>query len=160
MIIQVEKYFETIFSNLQVTGQDSLKYGYGDELELDRILVMRNKNNKKNYPLLWYLMPNELSHSFGAAKGICKFVLAHNSTLDWLNDQRFDNVYDTILFPYAEKVFEAINKSGNVSLESKDFKWTNMPNYTEKALNKTKQVEFWDAILLKLDLRIQDDKNC
>lgn len=160
MIVKVEKHFETAFSSIQISGLDSLKYGFGDSLELDRILVMRGENNKKNYPLLWYVMPNKLNYNYGSAQGTFKFVLAHNSTLDWLNDQRFDNVFDTVLFPYAEEVFAAIDKSGNISRDSKDFKFTNMPNYTDATLNKTEQVEYWDAIVLEMDLRIQETKDC
>ncbi len=155
-VIKVESYFETAFDAIeQVSGQSKIWFGWGDQKELDRILLAKKK---VKYPLLWYVMPNELKYQKGYANGTCKFFIAGNSNIDDFNDQRFTKVYNTLLFPYMENFFKAIQISKNISFTDDTYSWENIPNYTKQ--NKTGGVDYWDVISIKLDLTIKYDKNC
>lgn len=161
MIIKVEKVLEELFTDIQLTGIDKLNFGYGDEKELDAIIIAKTMNNNKAYPLLWYKMPNEISNKplDGYAEGSFTFILAHNTQFDWFNDQRFDMVYETVLYPYLEEILRLFKKSKRVMTEEDDYTTTNYPNYS-KDFNKSEEVDYWDAIELKIDLKINNGINC
>lgn len=158
MIIRVEEVLENAFSDFSIDGLDKLNFGYGDEKELDAVIIGKTMNNQIAYPLLWYVMPNELTTKEDYAEGNFRFILAHNTELDWFNDQRFRNVYNTMLFPYLEKVLDIFNRSHRITSNAV-FKTTNYPNYS-KTLKTSEKVDYWDAIELKIDLKIHKEHNC
>ena len=160
MIIRVEEILESTFDNIQLEGLDKLNFGYGDEKELDAVIIGKTINQKKAYPLLWYVMPNELTleKNYLQVSGTFRFILAHNTELDWFNDQRFNNVYNTILFPYLEKILDLLDRSRVIEV-SDSYKTTNYPNYS-KNLKEAEKVDYWDAIEIKIDLKINKINNC
>lgn len=158
MIVRVEEILESTFSNVQLTGLEKLNFGYGDEKELDAVIIGKTMNNQKAYPLLWYVMPNQVSSNGNYAEGNFKFILAHNTDLDWFNDQRFNNVYNVVLYPYLQEVLRLFDKSNRI-MPSVEYRTTNYPNYS-KTLKQTEQVDYWDAIELTIDLKINNGINC
>lgn len=160
MIVKAEKVLEELFANVQLTGLDGLNFGYGDEKELDAVIITKSMNQQKAYPLLWYKMPNKVRNypNLGYAEGTFSFILAHNTKLDWFNDQRFNQVYDTILYPYLEETLRLLGKSNRI-MEVDDYDTTNYPNYS-KSLKETEQIDYWDAIELNIDLKISNGINC
>ena len=163
VIFKVEKVFEETFGGLTISGQDDLNFGYGDERELDAIIVGKSMNQKKAYPLLWYKMPNNVTNNplMGYCEGSFTFILAHNTKLDWFNDQRFENVYEAILYPYLEEILKAIGKSNRISSEDGAYSSTNYPNYSKSiTASSSERVDYWDAIELNIDLKINNGINC
>ena len=159
MIVKVEQILEDTFNNIKpIDGVDYLSYGYGDEKDLDVILLTKSANKQRAYPLLWYMMPNSIEVVDGYAKGRFQFLLAHNTRLDWKNDQRFKESYDKVLFPWLEGVLDAFSRSHQITVKD-GYKATNYPNYS-KSLKKTKQVDYWDAIKLEIDLMVINKNNC
>lgn len=157
-IVRVEKLLSDTFCKIEtVKNQRPIWFGYGDSVELDKILLLKGEKGK--YPLLWYVMPNKLKYSQGYAKGKFTFILAHNTTSDWNNDQRFQKTFDTILFPYLENMLKAIERSHNVTLSMQTgYQFTNFPNYGGA---KSEQIDFWDAIKIEIDdLQIFEDNEC
>lgn len=157
-MIRVEKVLNDLFNGIQLDGLDSLKFGYGDEKELDAVIIGKINNRQQSYPLLWYVMPNELSNDGNITEGSFTFILAHNTKDEYYNDQRFDLVYETVLYPYIEEVLRLLGKSNRI-MPSEDYRYTNYPNYS-KEMKKHKQVSIWDAIELKIDLKINNGNNC
>ena len=118
MIVKVEEVLEGVFSSIEtIESIGKLNFGYGDEKELDNVLLTKSMNKQKAYPLCWYLMPNELKvdETKGCAEGSFTFLIAHNTELSWFNDQRFKNVYDTILYPYLELILREISQLSMIS---------------------------------------------
>lgn len=166
-VVRVEKILEEAFSNIEtIEGQDPIWFGYGNSKELDAILTTKISNGKKAYPLLWYVMPNSLTQKDGYANGNFNFILAHNTRLDWFNDQRFNIVFEKTLFPYFEKVIDAIDSAKRIyTIEEDEFKYTNHPNYSYnsrkegKPLSESKQIDIWDAMTFDIELSIKNN-NC
>jgi len=155
-MIRVEKVLEDTFKDVQLEGLDSLKFGYGDEKELDAV-ILGNKR-KQMYPLLWYVMPNSVTIKDPYAEGTFNFILAHNTKLDWFNDQRFNKVYDAVLFPYLDEVIRLLGRSRRI-MHNDEYTTTNYPNYS-KDLIKSEKPEYWDAIELSIALKINNGNNC
>lgn len=160
MIVKVEDILSKTFLKIEtVAGQNPIWFHYGDTKELDAVLSA--KKGEKKYPLLWYVMPNRLTYEQNGANGKCTFILAHNTTLHWFNDQRFKKVYDEILFPYLENMLKALQKSHNVSFSStSEYDFTNFPNYSVSTKTESPQDSFWDAIKIEIDLQIYNDNDC
>ncbi len=160
MIVRVEKILADTFCKIErVKGERPIWFGYGDKMELDSILLQKQRDK---YPLLWYIMPNKLSFSDGNASGKFTFLLAHNTRLDWNNDQRFEKVYEEILFPYMEKMFLALARSGNTSFTlDSEYSWVNVPNYSNESQNATEGIDYWDAIKIEIDdMSLKEDNKC
>lgn len=106
-------------------------------------------------------MPYEAESKFGQANGRFRFLIAENTEVDDRNDQRFKGVYKETLFPYANEFLSTIQKASNVYIpDDARLKWTDRPNYTDKQLNATEMVDFWDVVQLDIDLVVHEDKNC
>ncbi len=166
MIIKIEDVFQEFFSNIgEIDGIGKLHFGYGDEKELDNILLTKKVNRKKAYPLCWYLMPNKINvkPSQGYAEGNFTFLIAHNTRLDWFNDQRFKEVFTNVLYPYLEVILKAFDKSRRI-MPDEEYETTNYPNYTKTQTNKdgkkTVHPEYWDALRLDIKLKINNGNNC
>lgn len=168
-MIDVEGKLEEVFGTIPaVDGNNKLLFHYGDQKELNTVLLTRQKNQQYSYPLLWYVLPNELSYRKGFAKGDCKFVLCHNTKLDWFNDQRFKEVFRKVLQPNFELVLQAIDKGADISRNKlssgEEYRYSNWPNYgtpnTGEGNEKSKLVDHIDAIGFTLNLSVMSDNNC
>lgn len=167
-MINIEEVFEEVFNTiptyqLPIGGEsDNLFYDLGDQKELDRVLITRQENGKKTYPLLWYKLPNEISENEVYARGDFEFVLATNTELDWFNDQRFENSYKHKLYPNLQLVLQAFRGADNITLNKVDnnnfYRRTNFPNYGEAVTGGKQPEDYWDALLLKVNLTITN--NC
>lgn len=160
-IVRVEKILSDTFCKIDaVKGQNPIWFHYGDSKELDSVLTQKREQRK--YPLLWYVMPNKMKYSLGTATGKITLILAHNTDLDWNNDQRFEKVFDEILFPYLENIVYVMSRSANISFSlQREYSFTNFPNYSVVSENKTQQIDAWDAIKLEFEnLTIKEDYKC
>jgi hypothetical protein len=157
-VTKVVENLEVEFSKVKiVSGQDSLIFGYGDKKELDAIIKGKSENGMRMYPLVWYLMPNEVEYNDYEASANFTFIIAHNSDTEYLNDQRFKLIYDTILFPYLENVLNQLQRPSLV-IASKEYKITEYPNYSDGGKNS--QIDCWDALKLDIDLKISNGLIC
>lgn len=179
MIVSEER-FRDLFATIPTYPLESepegqslpLVYWWGEQKELNRVLIEKHKNHESAYPLLWYLLPNEeieigLNSPSNRVRSTYQFVLAMNTKYDWFNDQRWDSTFAQYLFPYYELVKQALKKSGIVDLKKIDgannyFRYTKLPNYgvptTFEGKDAAKQKDFWDAILFEFDGVLND--NC
>lgn len=162
-MIIVEQIFEDLFDTIPVlTNTDKLSFGYGDKKELDSILITKQRNGQICYPLLWYNLPNTLDANERYVEGNFDFVIAHNTQLDWFNDQRFNINFKKILYPYFELVITALTKANGITplyvTGNKKYKYTNYPNYGSPSANdggsEQQQVDAWDAIKFTVKLQI------
>jgi len=174
--ISVERLFYDVFDKIptyEVNNVTSKKitFGVGEQKELNAVLITKQKNKLPAYPLLWYKLPNrDLTGGKDYVTGIFEFVLAHNTELDWFNDQRFEKVFETVLFPNFNLVMQTFQKHNRIDLlnygSDPNIKYGlgNYPNYgaptSFEGKDKTKQVDFWDAIVFSVKLRIKADNNC
>ena len=163
-VIRVEQILDELFATIPaIDGNNKLFFGYGEQKELNSILLSGKKNSK--YPLLWYNLPNTLEGRLQYVEGDFDFVIAHNTELDWFNDQRFDKVFDAILFPHFSLVMQALNKAKGVDLfelsPNNFYRYTNYPNYgnptTFEGKKEQKQVDIWDAMKFTVKLRINSN---
>ena len=167
MIIRVEQILDRLFETVpEIDNNGKLFFGYGEQKELNAILLTKQKNETPCYPLLWYNLPNTLQGNRQYSEGNFDFVLAHNTTLDLFNDQRFNDIYDNILYPYFDLVIQAFDNAPGIDLfhisENNRYEYTCYPNYgsptTFEGKDEQKQVDIWDAIKFKVKLRISS--NC
>ena len=161
-VVKVESILMEVFSNVeQVSGQDPLKFGFGNQKELDKVLVAKQRSGNNAYPLAWYVVPNKLSHEAGRASGNFQFLIAHNTKLDWFNDQRFEKVFEAVLFPYLENTIQAFKLSPNIETPYMDkYSWTNIPNYPYESGNESKQIDFWDVVSWEIELSVSNNEKC
>ena len=168
-MIQVENVFMDEFTGLDpVAGHNPLFYHFGEQKELNAVIQTRQENQTYTYPILWYLMPNEVTVTNLWAEGDFEFVLAHNTNLDWFNDQRFKNVFNAILQPNFEIFLSAIARSKRIERlklsNGNEYSYLNYPNYgnptTFEGKSEAKQLNYWDAMKATLKLRIHKEHNC
>ncbi|WP_394749538.1 hypothetical protein [Spongiimicrobium salis] len=165
MSVDVSKVFYDLFATIPLLGgSDRLVFDMGSKEYLGEIIISRQKNRQNAYPLLFRIMPNGHKIREDQSKGRFDFVLAHNTRLDWFNDQRYDKVFRKVLFPYMELIRQAFEGANGISLirDAEGF-WTDIkefPNYgfefTEgnRKEKKTNQVDYWDAISFSVELEI------
>ncbi|WP_438423134.1 hypothetical protein [Aquimarina macrocephali] len=168
-MIKVEKIFREVFDtipkyNIETGNQtDKLFYHLGDQDELSNVLQTRQSNGQKAYPLLWYKLPNDLFEGETRVSGDFEFILAMNTQLDWFNDQRFNFVYNNYLYPNLQLVIQAFKGANNIQLNKIDnnnnfYRRTNYPNYGKFVTGAEIPNDYWDALLLKVNLTLTD--NC
>ena len=165
MITRVENIFTELFATIPAVGTNNkITFHYGEQKELNSVLLTKQSNGTPCYPMLWYNMPNQLDGNNHYAEGVCEFVLAHNTQLDWFNDQRFTQVFDAVLYPNFNLVIQALDKANGISLlnvsgTSNKWSYENYPNYgsptTFEGKEETKQIDFWDAIKFQVNLNIK-----
>ena len=163
--VPVVSILESLFATIPIyDGNNKLFFGYGDQKELNTMLLVKQANGEPIYPILWYLLPKDLEGSSISSEGFYDFVLAHNTTLDWFNDQRYLNVFEAILYPHFSLVMQALVKANGISvfnMSSNNKKWTysEMPNYGNpidfEGKEEAKQIDFWDAISFRVKLDIK-----
>ena len=160
-MIKVESIFTDLFATVPVYGSNNkLTFHYGEQKELDAFLVAKKSNA---YPLLWYNLPNTIDANSQYVEGEFEFVLAHNTNLDWFNDQRFTKVFEAVLFPYFELVMQGLNKANGISVlnlsNDTTYRYANLPNYGNptnfEGKKQTKQVDIWDALKFTVKLNIK-----
>ena len=165
-VIRVEQIFDKLFDTVpQLKDSNKLFFGYGEQKELNAILLNSVQDSK--YPMLWYNLPNTLDAREQYAEGTFEFVLAHNTKLDWFNDQRFDKVFNDILFPQFSLVMQALKGADNIDLFELSpnvfYRYTNLPNFgnpmTFEGKKENKQVDKWDAMKFTVKLRV-NNRNC
>lgn len=163
MIVKVEQIFDSLFDTIPVyDGNNKLFFGYGEQKELNSILINKQKNGEPCYPLLWYNLPNTLQVNRQYATGVFDFVLAHNTEIDLYNDQRFNTIFNNILYPHFSLVLQALQKANGIDLLKysgvMEYEYTNYPNYgnptTFEGKKEQKQVDIWDAINFKVRLNV------
>lgn len=165
-MIKVENILMDVFSDIApVTGHNKLLFHFGEQKELNNVIQTRQENEQYTYPLLWYLMPNELTGYNGYVEGDMRFILAHNTELQWFNDQRFEKVFNEILQPNFDLVVKAIRKSSRMDFVGEErFRYTNYPNYgnptTFEGKDEAKQINYWDAIGFTINLRAYGLNEC
>ncbi len=165
-MIKVENILQDVFSDIEpVSGHNKLLFHFGEQKELDSVIQTRQENNQYTYPLLWYIMPNELTGYLGYAEGDMRFVLAHNTELEWFNDQRFREVFNTVLQPNFDLVIKKIKNASRLDFVGEfNYRYTNYPNYgnptTFEGKDSAKQINYWDAIGFTLNLRAYGVNEC
>lgn len=166
-IIKIESVFAELFNTIptyEIEGKQTSKlfFGYGEQKALNQIITARSIK----YPLLWYNLPNTVNMSNTGVNGVFDFVLACNTRFDYFNDQRFIKVFNRFLYPNLNLIMQSFRKANNIQLmhlKNKDFyEFTNYPNYGSPSefngKDKSKQVDYWDAINFKVRLSINN--NC
>ncbi|MFL1896785.1 hypothetical protein ACJRPK_13850 [Aquimarina sp. 2-A2] len=167
--LRIHRIFRDLFATLptyQINSveSDPIFYHLGDQDELNKVLLTRQVNQQKAYPLLWYKLPNSYVEGEGVATGTFTFILATNTSADLFNDQRFETVFDTVLYPNLSLVLQAFTKANNIQLnkfnnENTYFKSTEYPDYGKLMLGTGDDpLDYWDAMSFDVNLRITD--NC
>lgn len=168
-MIQVENILMDVFKDIEAVGKfNPLFFHFGNQKELDNVIQTRQENHNYTYPLLWYLMPNELKEKNGFAMGELSFVIAHNTRLDWFNDQRFKEVFNEVLQPNLDLVIRTLRRSTSVSVlylsDGSEFRYTNFPNYGNPTSidgdAEAKAINYWDALKFTVNLQIQEGCKC
>lgn len=171
-IFKVEEKLTELFNTIPVyelepgVDSDKLFFHFGEQKALDQVLLAKQVNGQNAYPLLWYKLPNSLSANNIFVQGDFEFILAHNTKLDYFNDQRFNIVFNKVLFPNLNLVMQSLFKAKNVQInrvKGNDFyEYSNYPNYgnptTFSGKDESKQIDYWDAIWFKVNLTINN--NC
>lgn len=166
MIVRVERILDSLFDTIpQINGCDKLFFGYGEQKELNAILITKQKNGTPCYPLLWYNLPNTLHGNSQYSEGYFDFVLAHNTELDLFNDQRFNQIFENILYPHFDLVLQALLGANGIELydftDNSKYEYTCYPNYgsptTFEGKDKQNQVDIWDAIKFRVKMRISKE---
>ena len=164
-MIKVENIFIDVFKKVEsVQGLNPLFFHFGNQKELDAVIQTRQENQLYTYPLLWYLMPNELKVNNGFAIGECTFVIAHNTRLDWFNDQRFKEVFNKVLQPNFDIALKTLRRSPSISVldfsSGEEYRYTNFPNYGKPTSfdgdNEAQAINYWDALKFTVNLQIHD----
>lgn len=161
--IIVEQVFDSLFDTIpQYEDNHKLSFGYGEQKELNALLLTKQLNGNPCYPLLWYNLPNDLEGDNQYVEGMFDFVLATTTQLDWFNDQRFKYNFKEILYPHFSLVLQALSKANSITLfdisGNNKYRYTNYPNYgnptTFEGKDEQKQVDIWDAIKFTVKLRV------
>ncbi len=94
----------------------SIKFGYGDQKELNLWIVDQNKKmNSSKYPLIWYVL-NEYTEFKGWITTDVRLVLMHGTKTDKFNEWRNTESYVKVLNPVWAVVENALSSNGNIEV--------------------------------------------
>lgn len=159
-MIKVVDIFESLFATLPEYNENQKPFfHYGEEKELNRIILDRQSNQQHAFPLLWYNIPSIITESTNYTEGIFEFVIAHNTKTDWDNSQRFTNVFNEILFPCLDLVIQAFKQAMGIDLNfypsrPSFYEYTSYPNWGNVQKTEQKIVDIADALKFKVKLRV------
>jgi hypothetical protein len=137
---------------LKIVLQDVPKgaFHWGNQEEL--FSFMRVK--KGVYPLIWWEISNapKMTTATPNSRFVeteCSLIIATNTKLDWLNDQREIETFQKVIYPTAEAVQLAIRKTKFIELIG-DFE-ISLPIPNQFVILEPK--EYWDALILRFRAR-------
>jgi hypothetical protein len=135
-----------------------VRFGFGDKVELDNFLSNREESNL--YPLIWMLYPLDENHKKTSVElKDLTFLLATLTNRSMENKERLLENYGKILLPLLDNIRHCFKSANILTLldEDNSFKIVKYPNYSyEDSRNEQGTIHIWDAIKLRVDLRIID----
>jgi hypothetical protein len=149
IILQMPKL--TVFND---GNERSIKFGWGDKLELNRYLVAEKEDL---YPLIWLLIPAKDVHSENGAlcNRLCSFIIANTEERSELyNPQRYEYNFKMVLLPVTEYIIQGIKGSSDTRIADDEYEVTKHPNYSEDGSNgsESASIALWDAVRLDIDV--------
>lgn len=173
-IIDVERRFTEVFETIPqyvleetpiVRNSSKLYFGFGEQKELDKILILEKSQRESFYPLLWLNFPYRTQGNRVRTTGDYNFVLATNTKTEWGNQYRFSETFRQVLYPNFDLVMQALQKSKGIQMNKVSgnyyYDLDKYPNYgvetSFEGKSNTKQVDYWDAIKFKVNLTIDND---
>lgn len=114
-----------------VTTTRDIQFGYGDQKELNKWIMLKEKNNLPKYPLIWYVTTdfNDLNDIYDVSS---KLVILTNTKPEWLNSTRNVMTYSNIIDPTWQKVKQILIENPYVELIGglqNRFRIKDVPNY-------------------------------
>lgn len=165
-ILIVEKRLEEAFKALPAMLVDKNPpngvkpyYAWGNEFHLVRQLILKKQGL---YPLI-YQTSNRETHNSNASEVTTNLslVLAINNPIqEELNESRWAQSYDNVLFPLMNNIVTLFTKGGIFRWDG-EFTATKIPNYgvdsRDKPASGSQDIEIWDAILFETEITITND---
>jgi len=135
------------------------KFGWGDELELNRYIKLKKE---QSYPLIWLLPDTDRYEGWDGRKAVrpCTFIIATREIRKELfNDQRYLKSFDVVLNPLTDYLVHGLQTS-NIS-DRMDDGWSvsKHPNYSAES-DKDGTIDIWDAIKLEISVRFFGTIKC
>jgi hypothetical protein len=158
--IIVEDRLKELFAYLpeQVANANSYKpvFKVGDEQDL--FAFFKQSELVTNYPLVWLQMPYDEEHTNRGKVQISRmtFILAVETNVEMLNDERMELTFKPILYPLLDNIID-IFRVGNTISHDGNFSIVKFTNYSNEGNpDEGKFVDVWDAIKLTIDVVIND----
>lgn len=98
-------------SNITVDGNGAPYYMYGHKLEVAQRIFKKNQSFKK-FPLVFLVMDFPEEKHDGILTCTLNIGLIHKSKEDYNAEQRYTNVFKTVLYPLYTKFLQELDASG------------------------------------------------
>ena len=163
----------------EVSPTHQISYSWGDKFELNQWMIMKDKeisgmrafgnSNLSKYPLIWLISPIEGEFdSYGNIFPNTQFIVAMDTKAQWLNSTREKETMP-ILTKISNCFLNSLDESRYSSIIKKEgirkVNFKKVYNYQEvnaekykSSENSNQTFENWDVIVLKFDLKINN--NC
>ena len=159
-MIVVETILREIFTQLPAYKDSNLKeypikYEWGDQEDL--VLFLKQIQGNK-YPLVWLVEGDQEVSRYGhSAERRLRLILAKNSENQTArNPTVWQSEFENCLNPLLENVLTALEASG-VTTITDSYRLKRVANYVDN--NKTEATDFWNAIILDIDIRFNEKAN-
>ncbi len=157
-MIVVEHYLRDIFAQLPTIQGFQPKFNWGSQDALNLYLSQLKQTNK--YPLIW-LVENEENGNFStkSVEKSIKLILAKQSVhVTNTNPIIWETEFNDVLFPLAENVLKALDRSTITEIKESKYKLSKRSNYSEDNGKNAKTIDNWNVITLDLDVYFKE--NC
>ena len=133
------------------------KYHQGDVFELHAFMRIA----RDFYPLVWFEMSNSPRPIIDAAHGKhtqqrVRLILATRTEKAWLNDKRYLETFQNVLFPLYDNVKKLVIENQYVELIG-DFSRFDHPSF-QVNVNENEVTDFWDVIAVEFEARFFEVK--
>ncbi len=110
---------EVLFDGMAITynsTQQSVNFGYGDQLELLAWIRDKDKGKKRKYPLVWYIINKHPEEHKGFINVDATLVILQNTESNWFNPTRQSESYTKIIEPTWQEVKKKLTTSQFVQI--------------------------------------------
>lgn len=130
------------------------RFDWGTKEDLNILL----QQEKQVYPLIWLETGFTEDHDTEADEvsvSVSLKIATYGLDTSLLNQERLNLTFKEILIPTLNNVVKAFKRSNIVNLDGPDFTITKFYNYGTGSSTET--TDIWDAIMLDIDLIINND---
>lgn len=156
-MLTVEGTFKEIVNvlpNVVTDNSNKINYTFGTELQILNYLKQKKEEQKTPYPLIIIETPIEVTEVLDTLEvSNLTIIIATLTKSSLSNVERLNTTFEQVIFVVKEYLITALKKSGKTELTNNEIKQTLYFNYEEAEHTAT---DVWDAIKLKIDLRIKN----
>lgn len=135
------------------------EYDFGTETQLYQFLESKLKEKKYPYPLIWAETPIETDGDNERVTFELPLIIVTRTEAKFSNRERLKRTVKQRLIPTLKNIKIALKESGFTTILGDTYKKSVFYNYGSQDETSHQSAEIWDAIKIKMQIAMTDDKS-